>query len=214
MILWVLMIVYGWRSAVLGTEPISHTCSACNGDSLTFIAYQKYAHIYWIPFFPLGKQVFLKCARCNHLVERKDMTGEEKAVIAAPLSKARTPVWSFSFCAVLAAVIGGGLALDRRAEFRTAAYHKDPRPGDLVVLRAQLDPAHPFQVVRVNKIEGESLDLSFSNYAYTTLDGAKKDIEHGVSREPSAESRTRQEDDYFGKHAAMARTTYARLDVR
>ena len=82
-----------------------------------------------------------------------------------------------------------------------------------MVLHAQSDPAHPFFVVRVNKIEGEAMDLSFSNYAYTSLDGAKKDLDNrGVTREPSAASE--RATDYFGKHTAMARTTYAKLDVR
>ena len=198
----------------MGTEPISHTCSSCNGDSLTFIAYQKYAHIYWIPFFPLAKQVFLKCARCNHLVERKDMTGDEMAAISGALSKARTPVWSFSFCAILVTLIGGGLWIEQRAHDRTLSYHRDPRAGDLAVLLGKSDPAHPYLVVRVNKIEGDSLDLSFSNYAYTTLDSAKKDIDsRAVTREPSAEAPPTK-DDYFGKHTAMARNVYARLDVR
>lgn len=199
----------------MGTEPIAHTCSACNGDAQTFIAYQKYAHIYWIPFFPLTKQVFLKCSACNHLVERKDMTPEEQEAIARPFSKARTPVWSFSFCAVLAAIVGGGIYIDQRNQNRTVAFHKDPKAGDLVVLLGQADPAHPYMVARVNKIEGESLDLSFSNYAYTTLDGAKKDIDRRrVTREPSALAAPSEKDDYFGKHTAMARTTFAKLDVR
>jgi hypothetical protein len=181
---------------------------------LTFIAYQKYAHIYWIPFFPLRKQIFLKCAKCNHLVERKDMTGEEKAAIAGPVSKARTPVWTFSFCAVLALIVGIGLQVEKKHQAQTLAYHQDPRAGDLVVLHGQTDPAHPFLVMRVNKIEGDSLDLSFSNYAYTTLDGARRDLDQRLNREPSAEESAPSKDDYFGKHTAMAKTTYARLDIR
>src|SRR5579885_1659299 len=103
------MIVYGWRSSVLGTEPIHHTCSACNGDTMTFVAYQRYAHIYWIPLFPLNKLVFLKCPTCKHAVERKDMSMEEKAAISSQLAKTRTPVWTFSALALIAVLSSGVL---------------------------------------------------------------------------------------------------------
>jgi hypothetical protein len=185
---------------------------------MTFVAYQKYAHIYWIPFFPLNKLVYLRCPKCEHTVERTDMTLEEKAAISRPLSKARTPVWTFSAVAVIAAIASIGMFVEHQRLDRTMAYQKDPHAGDLVVVHGKSEPEHPFLVLRVNKIEGESLDLSFSNYSYSTLEGARKDIgERGVVREPSAasgESERAARDDYFGKHAAMAKTTYAKLDVR
>ena len=183
---------------------------------MTFIAYQRYAHIYWIPFFPLNKLVFLKCPKCQHSVERKDMTLDQKAAISSQLVKARTPVWTFSAVAVLALIVGGAMATEHVTKNRSLAYQKDPRPGDLAVLYGRTDAEHPFLVLRVNKIEGDAMDLSFSNFAYSTIDGAKKALDEGVAREPSAATNERPaKSDYFApKHAAMARTSYAELDVR
>jgi hypothetical protein len=93
---------------------------------------------------------------------------------------------------------------------------KNPRAGDLAVIHGRSDAEHPFVVLRVNKIEGDALDLSFSNFAYSTLDGARRALDDGVARDPSAETNDRSsKNEYFGeKHAAMARKTYAGLDVR
>jgi hypothetical protein len=182
---------------------------------MTFVAYQRYAHIYWIPLFPLNKLVFLKCASCKHAVERKDMSMEEKAAISSQLAKARTPVWTFSAMAVIALIVAGATYAQHVTTNRTLAYQKAPKAGDIAVLFGKSDAEHPFVVLRINKIEGEAMDLSFSNYAYSTIEGARHAIDEQVAREPSSDTASAPKQDYFvAKHAAMARRTYAELDVR
>lgn len=66
------MIFYGTKSTQIGTESLFDKCSNCGTqNSLEMVVFQKYAHVYWIPFFPLGRTGATQCSNCKQVVQNK-----------------------------------------------------------------------------------------------------------------------------------------------
>ncbi len=65
------MIIYGSKAKILKTyEDSGIACQECNNQSHLFTVYQKYAHVFWIPMFPISrKQVHCACAACGNEIE-------------------------------------------------------------------------------------------------------------------------------------------------
>src|SRR4051812_40816963 len=113
------MVIYGWRSARIKSETLIHACPACKAEALSYEGHQRFAHIYWIPFFPMNKTHFLRCEACERLVEKGDMSPVELELIEGPSRKASTPPWMFSAFAVIALAIGAASMVQKREANRT-----------------------------------------------------------------------------------------------
>jgi hypothetical protein len=57
------------------------------------MVFQKYAHVFWIPVFPLGKYVASHAHLTAHKAENTPMNGIR---FARKRGRARTPIWTFS----------------------------------------------------------------------------------------------------------------------
>jgi zinc-ribbon family len=71
-----MLIIFGSKGRVIGQEPVrKHTCENCGkqGDSVMVVT-ARYFHIYWIPFFPIGKQTVCVCGNCKALKEQNEMS--------------------------------------------------------------------------------------------------------------------------------------------
>jgi hypothetical protein len=65
------MIIFGLRSKSLGGARIPARCSFCLQEGVALGAEQRYFHLYWIPVFPLPKQLVSVCGHCQKVTEEK-----------------------------------------------------------------------------------------------------------------------------------------------
>ena len=67
------MIFYGTRASHLLTAPIDQTaCAACGTpNALRASIFGRYAHVYWIPLFPIGKVSASECGHCRQVLPGK-----------------------------------------------------------------------------------------------------------------------------------------------
>lgn len=99
------MIIYGIRSKAVKTEYIAEPCPNCNtANSIQMHVFQKWAHIFWIPFFPVGKTGVSQCTHCQQVLAYKDMTPSLKLSYGNVKSGASTPIWTFSAIPLIMAI--------------------------------------------------------------------------------------------------------------
>lgn len=60
------MIIYGTKSTKKKLIETNCQCPFCGKEnSLAVLPYQKSAHVYWIPLFPMGREYFVVCRTCG-----------------------------------------------------------------------------------------------------------------------------------------------------
>ncbi|RIV35986.1 zinc-ribbon domain-containing protein [Flagellimonas lutimaris] len=109
------MIIFGLRSSKIGGFPLQGVnCDYCNtktGQSL--LVFGKYAHIFWIPLFPIGKRVFSECMHCKKTSNRKEFTAAQEQGYQEHKHQAKTPLWHWAwiivFLIAVIAIVGLGI---------------------------------------------------------------------------------------------------------
>jgi hypothetical protein len=99
------MIIYGIKAKLLKSEITSDACANCNtANSIQMNVFQRWAHIFWIPFFPIGKTGVSQCLNCRQVLKLKEMPASLKLSYDNAKAQTKTPVWTFAGCALI--VIG------------------------------------------------------------------------------------------------------------
>jgi hypothetical protein len=92
------MIFYGSKGKLLAQAKINGTiCQHCHEPAPQNIStFGKYAHIYWIPFFPIGKVGVAECTNCKRTIEKKEFTPQLLSKYKELSHQHKTPLWFFS----------------------------------------------------------------------------------------------------------------------
>ncbi|BCS88655.1 hypothetical protein [Pseudodesulfovibrio sediminis] len=74
-----MFIIYGIRSK---EHPVQYThnvyCDNCGHTNHTAQAFTKYAHLFWIPFFITSRPILLTCDNCDHIMDKRELSKEDK----------------------------------------------------------------------------------------------------------------------------------------
>jgi len=107
------MIIYGTRSTNLKNGRITRvTCPHCSTEtSMIYSVFGKYAHIYWIPLFPLNKLTFLECDHCRKTFKPKELPLDIQTKLKTEKEKdpPKTPIWHFSLLLIILGIFGFSL---------------------------------------------------------------------------------------------------------
>jgi len=101
-----MLIFFGVRSAALSnTYHLKNTtCTYCSTEnSFRTRTYLRYFHIFWIPFFPLGKTTVAECSHCRKTYRENEFTPEMHQAIARERATRpeKRPLWSGCGCLLL-----------------------------------------------------------------------------------------------------------------
>lgn len=89
------MIIFGSKTSNIGNfEILDSTCDYCNhvGTQRLYV-FGNYAHIFWMPVFPLGKDVIAECSHCKRTIEQKDFSPELKQMYSDIKTSIKRPQW-------------------------------------------------------------------------------------------------------------------------
>jgi C4-type Zn-finger protein len=91
------MIIFGLKTSHLRTEPLPQVaCPACSSpNSLQLSVYGRYAHVYWIPFFPVGKSAVAHCAHCQLTREDSALPDAAREPALALKKQISLPLWTW-----------------------------------------------------------------------------------------------------------------------
>jgi len=101
------MIVFGVKAGNIGNFDISGSkCDYCGQESSQRISvFGKYAHIFWIPVFPVGKKAIAECTHCKRTIEEKNFPPILRELYKENKSKAKRPFWHWAGLGLLGLLV-------------------------------------------------------------------------------------------------------------
>lgn len=152
------MIFYGTRASNLKNGKISRvTCPNCEQEtSMTYSVFGKYAHIYWIPFFPYSKVTITECDQCKRTFEAKELPDniKEKLRVESDRNPAKTPIWQFSGLIIITALIGIGIYSSKQQKSDEISYLDKPEVNDLYEYKTT---SGYYSTMKVSKVTSDSV---------------------------------------------------------
>ncbi len=88
--------IFGTRKSKLRSYISESSCNYCNTEkSIIFSVFQNYFHVFWIPLFPLWKEVRSSCIHCKQNKGYRDFSSEMKANAILYKNKSKTPIYTY-----------------------------------------------------------------------------------------------------------------------
>ncbi len=82
--------------------------------------FQKYVHLFWIPFILIGKTAVSQCSHCKLVLKLKEMTPALKVIYEQAKSKNKMPIWTYSGLLLLALAITIGVIDNSKKDAKNA----------------------------------------------------------------------------------------------
>ncbi len=165
------MIIYGSRSKQLAKETSIEKCAHCGTQNMDMYIFQRYAHIFWIPFFPIGKTAVSQCNNCKQVLKQKEMPASLQKEINYTLNtKTKTPVWMFSGLVLLAILITSMVIDSNKKNQRNAALILAPQSGDVFEVRT-VD--NQYTLFKVNEVQGDTIMLFVNDFQTNKTSGLR-----------------------------------------
>ena len=105
------MIIYGTRATTLGEfdVPLAE-CAHCGQRGTQQMAvFGRYAHVFWIPLFPIGKVAVAECMHCKRTLRKKEFSPELKRKYAEQSGRIGRPVWHWAGLAIVLLLFGSSV---------------------------------------------------------------------------------------------------------
>ena len=163
------MIIYGSKAKELAKEFIPDKCLHCGTqNSIDLHVFQKYAHIFWIPFFPLSKTGVSQCDHCKQVLKLKEMPESLRTTYENLKARTKTPVWMFSGIALIALLITVGVISDKNRDEKNSKIILAPQAGDIFEIKTG---ARQYTLYKVEKVSGDSVFIRANNYETNKASG-------------------------------------------
>lgn len=173
------MVFYGTNSSRLKDGRLSNVnCPNCNEQtSMTYSVFGKYAYIYWIPIFPLGKVNVLECDNCKRTYKLKELP--EQIQQKFDLEKHRgVPIKHFAGLGIIGALIAWFSYSNAQDKKNEAIYIQSPQVGDVYSMTG--NSSGFYTTAKVSAIEADSIFLTFNDYEVDKKSGIN-DIDKSVN---------------------------------
>ncbi|GAB3863806.1 hypothetical protein GCM10028824_00520 [Hymenobacter segetis] len=160
------MIFYGFKSTHLRTAPlpIGTNCPACaTPDAMKASVYGRYAHVYWIPFFPFSKSAVAQCEHCQKAWEEKTMPAQLQPGVRAIKQSTSFPLWNWAGLGVLVLALVGAFIAGRYHERDRVAYLAAPHAGDIYTIRSMGDSTK-YSLLKVLSAKGNTVEVAANEY--------------------------------------------------
>lgn len=177
------MIFYGTSSSRLKDGRLNNvTCPNCQEQTaMNYSVFGKYAYIYWIPLFPLGKTNVLECNNCKKTYKLKELPEQIKHKFELEKHKG-IPFKHFSGLAIIAAIVLWIIYSSARDKELSAEFIKEPKIGD--IYRTEGSTSNRYTTSKVVSIENDSVFLIFNDYEVDMKSGIN-DIDIKANYSPS-----------------------------
>lgn len=162
------MIIFGSKAKQIAVETIQTSCPNCSNNRLNLVTIQKYAHVFWIPFFPMRKLVYSECPNCKQVLEKKEMSDALRMASEETGKTGKTPIWAFSGLALLAILISIGVISENRKDTRNSILIQEPKPGDVFEIKIG---SGQYTLYKVTKVVGDSVIVDVSAYETNKVTG-------------------------------------------
>lgn len=162
------MIIYGSRASLISTESVHDKCSNCNTQGSMYIAlFQKYAHIFWIPLFPIGKSGVAQCAQCKQVLQKENFSGNLLSSYQTVNSNTKAPWWTFSGLAIIGLLVLSGFYQSKITHSRNAELILAPKAGDVYEIKKD----NEYTLYKVNNVVKDTVFILPNQYVSNLASG-------------------------------------------
>jgi len=96
------MVIIGHKSILLASEPLKNLCSACSSmQQHELQIYQKYVHLFWIPFLPAGKTGYCECKQCGKVEKQDEIDSNLQDQCYNLKQQVKAPIWMYSGAVII-----------------------------------------------------------------------------------------------------------------
>lgn len=179
------MIIYGMRASLRKTELIADNCPNCNtSGSVQMNVFQRYAHIFWIPMFPIGKTGISQCQHCKQILKLKEMPASVKLGYENLKTHAKIPLWAFSGLLVIALAIVGFSIADKQKAAKVSHLITSLKKDDILEVKIKDDE---YTLFKVDHVVGNLVYIAINKYQTNTETGIsdlkEKEFDNSVIKE-------------------------------
>ncbi|OWP62008.1 hypothetical protein CDA63_16395 [Hymenobacter amundsenii] len=156
------MVIYGYNSSHLRTEPAQGHCPACaTPDALRTSVFGRYVHLYWLPLLPIGKTGASECQHCHFVIRPKEMEPALRQSFRELKQRSRVPGWHFAGLLLALLGLGWNLVAQGNEVRANQSFISLPHKGDLYHVRT--DNGH-YSLWKVQDVAGNAVKLLANNY--------------------------------------------------
>ncbi|WP_299890019.1 zinc-ribbon domain-containing protein [uncultured Lacinutrix sp.] len=157
------MIFYGTNASRLKDGRLSNvTCPNCDNQThMTYSVFGKYAYIYWIPFFPIGKENILECDSCKKTFKLKELPQQIQNKFELE-KHTGVPIKHFAGFGVIAIIIAFVMYSSSQNKANNLKYINAPEIGDVY----SIDGSEKgyYSTMRVKEVTSDSIYLIVNDY--------------------------------------------------
>lgn len=176
------MIFYGTRGTKIKEGKINNVvCPNCdNLTSMNYGIYGKYAHLYWIPTFPIGKKNIVECNSCKKTFDVKGLPQAIQSKFEFEKQGARTPIWYFTGIVLIVCIIGLIGYSITQDNVENSEQIASPLEGD--VYSIQIEGSSHYSTMKVIKVSLDSVFVVYNDYETDRRSGISTiDVEENYS---------------------------------
>lgn len=163
------MIIYGTKSKELAKQVLTDKCPNCGRqNSIEIYVFQKYAHVFWIPLFPIGKTALSQCEHCKQVLKEKQIPSSLLSSYATLKGQSKTPIWTFSGLALIVALIAFAFVSEKKKDEKNAKLILSPQSGDIFEVKTE---HHQYTLYKVDGLQGDSVLIRVNNYETNKVTG-------------------------------------------
>ena len=173
------MIFYGSRATRLKEGQINNvTCPNCDTTtSMSYAIFGKYAHIYWIPSFPIGRENVVECNSCKRTFKLRELPEPIIQKFNKEKEDAKTPIWYFSgigIAVILVALIANWISKDNQ---ENELFIQNPQVGDVYSIEGETTGY--YSTMKVLEVTEDSVQIVVSDYEVNKRSGVS-DVDKSV----------------------------------
>ncbi|MDR2146136.1 MAG: zinc ribbon domain-containing protein, partial [Tannerella sp.] len=167
------MIIFGTREARLLTKVFDGDfCPYCgHNGTIACTVFSKHVHLFWIPFFPVGKRSVIWCTQCGHEFKHVSETAPVlQQQIANVIRSGKAPFWQWTGLLLMIALIANTLISGFRETKNTRLFMESPQVGDVYCVKYDDD----YTLMSISSIENDSIFFIENKYTMSLKSRAKE----------------------------------------
>lgn len=156
------MLIGGNKTTKTYYKKIEGKCPNCGNQTLGIEIYQKYGHLFWIPFVPLYKIGLLNCTHCKLALEKKEVPAELLNEFELTKKEAPIPKWTFIGLLLFVILIIVFSITNSNNEKEQNLMFNNPKVGDYYNGKLLFD--NQYVVYKLVSVKNNEYKLVVSNY--------------------------------------------------
>ncbi len=177
------MVFYGTNASRLKDGRLNNiTCPNCeNQTTMTYSVFGKYAYIYWIPIFPIGKQNILECDSCKKTFKLKELPRQIQSKFELE-KHTGVPIKHFAGLGIIAIAIGFIMYSSSQNKANNLKYINAPEIGDVYSINGSQKGY--YSTMRIKDVTNDSIYLISNDYEVDKKSGIDKiDVDKNYTTE-------------------------------